>query len=1056
MTISRRVRVLLALFGAVSISAANAASQASAAANSALPLAGTRRVEFTTTEGTDMSVDVSPNGKSIVFDLLGDIYMVPAGGGSARPLVTGRSYDLYPRISPDGKRIAFVSDRDGAQNLWTADVNGSNLQRVSNLSVGGGWLVTSPAWSPDSRKLAVFVTRNFEWFSSSEIGELREYQVPSGEYEVLVADRGMLDPTYSPDGKSIFVSGMVNPAPGGFGSVVAFGNDRILPWFQVTILDLATRDLKPITSGVGGGFTPSISPDGSQLVYGSRNGGRTGLRARNLETGHDRWLTSPVDLDQQDGNLIYVQPKSAFTPNGKELITSIGGKLVRVDLKSGHKTNVPFSARVAQELAPLLKFPRSADAGKKIPLRHLRHARLSPDGKTLAFGAFQKIWVMPARGGPVRRVSNLNVAEAMPSWSDDSNTLLFSTWEDRTGGHIYQADLRNGNLKAVTHDTAHYVWPTYLSGGRGIIAGRSSVQDADAAFERGPQPAVDLVWFKKASKRADLVARLGRERIGRLQQVRGSNRVFYNVAGRGLMSVALGGGQKAELQVRGVVRRGGDMFDPQVQDIQLSPSGREALAWVDSSIYMFPVPPARDAGTASIYDLSSARKLTNSGQYPSWSETGAVYYSVGPIVVQHGTSGDEVHKVPVRIDLPVARSTARTLLQNARLITMRGEEVIEHGDILIEGNRIVAHGKSGSFPSKLVAGARSIDLSGHTILPGFVDNHCHAVSGEGASELLHRPSKRWEYEAYLAFGVTTCRDPYIAFSITEDADLIASGRMVGPRLFTTGPGHTWARDYKTPEQVDEAFEIYDRGYRTHYLKEYAVGDRMQEQWFALSAAKREMMPTQEGNGLHSRLWHLIDGYPELTHALPISELHDDVRQLVVASGTGVGVQFGTLRLEGAPSAIWHFASSEGVLTDPKIRKFVPNSALHRFRRRLAIDPSEDTFPLFAKSYRALLEAGATIALSDHGEMKGVGMHWEIFALASAGNNHAALKAATAGGADILALTDVGRIGPGLLADLIVVPGNPLTDIKTISKLRFVMKDGQLFDADTLSEAQVRQ
>jgi hypothetical protein len=244
-------------------------------------------------------------------------------------------------------------------------------------------------------------------------------------------------------------------------------------------------------------------------------------------------------------------------------------------------------------------------------------------------------------------------------------------------------------------------------------------------------------------------------------------------------------------------------------------------------------------------------------------------------------------------------------------------------------------------------------------------------------------------------------------------------------------------------------EIYDRGYRTGYLKEYAVGDRVQEQWFAMSAADREMMPTQEGNGLHSRLWHLLDGYPEITHALPISELHDDVRQLVVASGTGIGIQFGTLRIEGAPSAIWQFATTEKPLENTKIRRFVPSGALYRFRRRLTIDPTESSYPLFARSYRELSEAGGIVALSDHGEMKGVGMHWEIFAFATAGNNHAALKAATSGGADILGLSDLGRIAPGALADLVIVPGNPLTDIRAISKMRYVIKDGEVYDAETL-------
>src|ERR687886_254754 len=113
-----------------------------------LPLKPDSKVEFTTDEGTWMSVDLSPDGGTVVFDLLGDIYTVPASGGEAKLISGGMAFESQPRFSPDGKRIVFVSDRSGAENLWTMNADGSDPKAVSE---GNEQSFASPEWTPDGQ-----------------------------------------------------------------------------------------------------------------------------------------------------------------------------------------------------------------------------------------------------------------------------------------------------------------------------------------------------------------------------------------------------------------------------------------------------------------------------------------------------------------------------------------------------------------------------------------------------------------------------------------------------------------------------------------------------------------------------------------------------------------------------------------------------------------------------------------------------------------------------------------------------------------------------------------
>src|SRR5688572_18059931 len=133
---------------AAGVALAQAPAGAAGAKKPDLPLVAGRKAEFTTTRGTWMSLDVSPDGQTLVFDLLGDLYTLPIGGGKATRLTSGFAYDAQPRWSPDGKRIVYLSDRSGGDNLWIMSADGRDTVQ---LTKGNDTQYISPEWTPDGK-----------------------------------------------------------------------------------------------------------------------------------------------------------------------------------------------------------------------------------------------------------------------------------------------------------------------------------------------------------------------------------------------------------------------------------------------------------------------------------------------------------------------------------------------------------------------------------------------------------------------------------------------------------------------------------------------------------------------------------------------------------------------------------------------------------------------------------------------------------------------------------------------------------------------------------------
>ncbi|HXO86389.1 MAG TPA: amidohydrolase family protein, partial [Gemmatimonadales bacterium] len=409
---------------------------------------------------------------------------------------------------------------------------------------------------------------------------------------------------------------------------------------------------------------------------------------------------------------------------------------------------------------------------------------------------------------------------------------------------------------------------------------------------------------------------------------------------------------------------------------------------------------------------------------------------------------------PQRIDVAirVARDVPRgtVVLRGARIISMKGDEVIENGDVVVTDNRIVSVGARGSAP----AGARVIDVAGKTIVPGFVDVHAHPWPTWGIHE-----TQVWRYLANLAWGVTTTRDPQTATTdVLTYADLVETGEILGPRIFHTGPGVFWDEDFKSLEDTRQALRRYSEFYGINTIKMYMTGNRKQRQWVIQAAKELGLMPTIEGGlDFKMNLTAVTDGYPGSEHSYPIMPLYNDAVQLIAQSGI---TYTPTLLVSyGGPWSENFFYERYDIHDNAKVRRFMPHDEIdQRAERRPWFRENQYVFPRIASAANAIIKAGGHIGLGGHGQMDGLGDHWELWAMAAGGmSNHDVLRVATIHGANAIGMEqDLGSLEPGKLADLIVLDANPLEDIHNTNSVRYVMKNGRLYEGETLNEIYPRQ
>jgi Tol biopolymer transport system component len=1172
-----------------------------------LPLAAARKAEFTASKGTWMSLDVSPDGQTIVFDLMGDLYTLPISGGKATRLTSGMAFDAQPRFSPDGKKIVFVTDRSGGDNVYTLSLD---LKDTTQVTTGNNSLYMSPDWSPDGNYIVVSRSGGLGGAAKLQLHHI-DGRSPLPLIRAPAALK-TLGASWSPDGRYIWYAGRNGD----------WTYNAQFPLYQLFVYDRETGTSTLMSNRYGSGFRPALSPDGKWLVYGSREGPETGLRLRNLLTGEEDWLVYPVQRDDMESRTtLDVLPGFSFTPDSKAIIASYQGEIWRVPLDKSAVSKIPFTADVKIDVGPEVKFSYRVDSAAVVTAKQIRNPAPSPDGKVMAFTAFDRIWLKELPNGTARRLTSSDVSEHHPIWSPDGRSIAYVTWADASGGHIMKAAVAvparpgRGNAQAnsaqpvqLTRVPALYYNIAWSPDGRRIVATRAGareLKESPGIFFNGLGG--EFVWVPAEGGAVTLIAPTGSRDAAHFRADE-PNRIYAYSFIEGLVSFRWDGTDvKQHLRVLAppgpilgsphdddrlkVLPRRVFPLDlnewnvnpmeplpggPQAGLVMIAPKGDHALAQVGNDIYTVMIPkvggpPPAISVAATAGGPVPVRKLTDiGGEFPVWSADGnKVHWAIGNALVSYDLArvkfmedsvkavtrarADSAHKARAMLDTlrstrarvdsltraraPVpdslrnrlnalradsvrfradslvmridsmranadrirARSdsvrqgllpdtlppdTARgykpfeqrirvtmerdiprstMVLRGGRVLTMKGKEIIENADVLIRDNRIVAVGKRDSV--QVPADARVIDVSGKTLLPGFVDTHYHAQSL--VSEI--HSNQTWQYLTTLAYGVTTTRDPQTGSTdILSYQDRVEVGGMLGPRAYSTGPGVFLAEQIRNLDHAKQVLKRYSEYYDTKTLKMYMAGNRQQRQWIIQAAKELNLMPTTEG-GLDFKLelTHAIDGYSGIEHSLPVAPLFDDVVELFKAAQT---TNSPTLLVSyGGPFGENYFYTKEQVHDDAKLRRFMPEDALDtRTRRRGFLAggspgpagwflDEEYIFTRHAQFVKNLIEKNARAAVGSHGQLQGLGYHWEVWAMGSGGlAPHDVLRAATIYGAEAIGFDkDIGTIEAGKLADILVLDRDPLADLRNTTSLRFVMKNGRLYDAATLDEVAPR-
>lgn len=1079
-----------------------------------LPLKPKRSIPLQTTEGSWMSLDISPDGKTIVFDLMGDIYTIPASGGKATAVTKGIAFDTHPRYSPDGKKILFTSDRSGSENLWIID---TEKQDTVALTKDPAANFTDAAWTPDG---------DFVVYSKGKLIQQLYMVHKDGGGGIQLIDQPAslktIDAAVSADGRYIYYSQRSG----------SWTYNAPMPQYQVGLYDRKNGKTTTLTSRYGSAFTPVLSKDGKWLVYGSRYEDKTGLVLRDLASGDEKWLAYPVQRDDQESiATMGVLPGMAFTPDSKALLCSFGGKIKRIPIDGSAITGIPFSVEATLELGPMLDTKYPVDDSSHALVTQIRDAVPSPDGKKLAFTALDRLYIMDYPGGTPRRLTNNAFTEAYPAWSPDGSSLVFSSWT-ADGGHLYKINIAGKTAPVqLTKSPALYQSAVFTPAGDRLVFQRSSAQ----VYKNSISPDYDnaeeeLCWMPAGGGTVTVIDKCR----GRYNPhfVNGENRIYLNSNGQLLSVNWEGADEKTIAKVTGITTYGisnfkngrpvaGDCLLTEAQGeamemslpsnaalIRMSPAGKRALAQINNEVYLVSLPETGKTININVADAGSAifpsRKITSiGGEFPAWENDGnKVHYSIGNAHFVYDlakatayedsaaaaekaaakkkadslqTAGkdsltlkkdsaslkkDSTAKKPADTGYKAVETVvkmyysrdvpqATVLLKNARLITMKGNEVISNGDILIVNNRIKAVGAAGSITAP--SGAKEIDCSGKTIVPGFVDTHSHMWPNWG----LHK-SQMWIYAINLAYGVTTTMDPQTSTTdILSYSDLVESGAMVGPRLYSTGPGvGFWTYNVKDSAQAEDILRQYSNYYHTRYIKMYLTGNRQQRQWIIMAAKNQGLHPTTEG-GLNYKLnmTNLLDGYPSHEHAIPVYPLYKDVINTI--SSAKMAVTPTLLVSYGGPFAENYFWETENPYHDPKMQYFMPYEELAGKTRRVGgwFMPEEHVFPKHAKTMKALVDAGGLAGIGSHGEFQGLGYHWEMWAMQTGGlTPQEVLSIATIKGATALGLDkDLGSLEVGKLADLLILDKNPLENIRYTNSVYRVMKNGRLYDGNTANE-----
>jgi len=990
-----------------------------------------------------MNVDVSPDGKTLVFDLLGDLYTVPSTGGEAKQLTHGIALHLWPTWSPDRRKIAYISDISGSLHLNVIDLsNGSNMVLPPQFESSSNFLY--PIWTPDSRYI----------IQGSSAYSLAGGKMSSGfviNHPVRFSINGKL--VYGIDSNKLYV------------------------------YDLTLQSGKAISDSLSSFQQAALSPDGRWWCYITDSNSRECLIVEDLAGRVSRMLVpSLIKMDAKylPGRNVPAQQVPtqhfSFSPDSKYVYICYGGKIHKVDIRDGGDTIVPFMAKVKADLGAF-DYNTFRVLYDSVNVKYTRSAHSSPDGKHVVFSALDQIYTMDLPSGRPHPLVSQPVPQFEPAYSPDGRWIAYTTWCDTIGGYLWRVPATGGKPEQLTRIAGRYEGPTWSPDGKqiAVIKGAPKLSPRDEYSDIGQLESVsaegkstrvidDSVFFW-----SDLAFTSDGLRIiyspGEL--------IKFGVTGPQLVSRDVSGKNKQVIAV-------GDVFLSKSQKM-ISPDGRFIVYSAYEDLFLLPICQLTHPIDIDLAGQSPIIRFAI-GVDPYWEKGGKAlawtfgnrFYEVDPdkildaaeqLMIEKGEiskNGDKRISVDIKPDREVTMYVKSPSLYGHSVIVLRGEqiitckrnEVIEHGTIVIKNGRIVDVGQLDQV--QVPAGAKIFDLSGKTIMPGIIDLHCH----------LHIPAdifpqQYWGFLANLAFGVTTARDPRCLTDSYGYAELLRTGQMIGPRLFPSGP----AIDGPYTHQNVDRFVHKRADPGGTFVKDYMASEfRLEREWILLACRSAGLNATNEGDNAIEDLGMIKDGYPGIEHNPMWGDVYKDVISFYAKSGiyftptlqVSSGVSIGSGK-EYFKYRYWHQPNEKlqrFSFSDPKMGP--TTNGPESWEEILKTAPLDTVNP--EVRYQAIIDArirhlGGKVGLGGHGNDEGIGAHNELWALQMGGlTNMEALQAATIIGAEAIGIQkDVGSLEVGKIADLIVLNKNPLDDIHNSQEIKYVMKDGILYDGDTLDE-----
>ena len=430
-----------------------------------------REIRIDTDQGSWMNIDVSPDGRAIAFDLLGDIYTMPIAGGTPRRIAEGLAYEHQARFSPDGRRIAFTSDRGGGDNIWIMNVDGSDKRQLTKEDFR---LLNQPSWSPDGR--FIIAKKHFTTGRSLGTGEVWLYHVSGGGGVPLVKrpneehQKELGEPIYAPDGKSFYYTRNVTPGP-----IFQYAQNSNAELFDIERFDMETGEVGKAVTGVGGSVRPTPSPDGKKIAFVRRERARSKLYLKDLVSGEERKIYDALDQDVQETWAVTgVYPNMAWTPDSRSLLFWAGGKIRRVNADGSGAAEIPFRISDTRVVIDAIH-PQVEVAPDRFQTKMPRWASVSPDGRQVVFETLGKLWVKPMAGGAARRLVKGDEAEfeLFPSWSRDGRSIVFVGWTDQRLGRVRTVSASGGSARDVTNQPGHYARPRFSPDGKTVVFERT-------------------------------------------------------------------------------------------------------------------------------------------------------------------------------------------------------------------------------------------------------------------------------------------------------------------------------------------------------------------------------------------------------------------------------------------------------------------------------------------------------------------------------------------------------------------------------------------------------